>query len=98
MLPDEKIGCPYTGFKMTCFEGVTKHKCPKWTHIMGTDPQTGTDVNRYGCSDSFLPLLLIENSQQQRQTAAAVESLRNVVHEVNAGPVLPPAAIKLING
>ena len=30
-----------------------------------------------GCAVTWLPMLMIENSQQQRQTGAAVESFRN---------------------
>ena len=30
-----------------------------------------------GCAVTWMPMLLIENSQQQRQTGAAVESFRN---------------------
>jgi hypothetical protein len=99
LLPDKNVKCPYTGFNKTCFEGVTEHQCPKWIHIMGADPNTGETVNKYACSDAWTPMLLIENSQQQRQTAAAVEGLRNVVAEVNSGPpLLPREAMKLING
>lgn len=83
MLPDKKIMCHHTGFKVPCFKGVTEHECQKWTHIMGKNPQTGEDVNRYGCADSFVPLLLIENSQMQRQTGAAVESFRNEMVRLN---------------
>lgn len=83
MLPDRKIGCPYTGFNKTCFEGVTEHSCPKWVHILGVNPQTGEHIDKFGCSDSFMHHLLIENSQMQRQTGKAVESFRNEVVKFN---------------
>jgi hypothetical protein len=83
MLPDRKVMCHLTGFKVSCFKGVTEHCCPKWMQIMGANPQTGEEVNRYGCADSFVPLLLIENSQMQRQTGAAVESFRNEMVKMN---------------
>ena len=35
------------------------------------------DVDEWGCAVTWLPMLLIENSQMQRQTSAAVESARN---------------------
>jgi hypothetical protein len=89
MLPDKKIKCPYTGFTKTCFDGVAKHNCPKWIHIIGSDPNTGQSVDRFGCNDSFQAMLMIENSQQQRQTGAAVESFRNEMIRLNAGPQLP---------
>lgn len=97
MLPDKKIKCPYTGFSKTCFDGVTKHNCPKWIQITGANPNTGEQVNRHDCSDAWLPMLLIENSQQQRQTGAAVESFRNEMVRLNSGPVLPsPEDMRLI--
>lgn len=77
MLPDPKVMCPATCFKKSCRSIVAEHDCPKFVHIAGVDPNNGQEINKYGCVDSFLPMLLIENSQQQRQTAAAVESFRN---------------------
>ena len=65
--------CPLTG------DNCMKHDCEWYIQVMGTNPNTGQDVDRWGCSISFIPMLLIENSQQQRQTGAAVESFRNVI-------------------
>ena len=79
MLPDEKIKCPYTGFKLSCLDGVVRHKCPKWVHVIGRNPQTGDKIDRYDCADTLMPLLLIENAQMQRQTGAAMETFRNDV-------------------
>lgn len=83
MLPDKKIKCPYTAFKTSCFDGVSKHNCPKWIHVTGLHPNSGQPVDTFDCSDRWLPALLIADTQQARQTGAAVESLRNVVAEVN---------------
>ena len=79
MLPDSKVKCPATGFARSCREIVAECECPKFVHIRGADPQTGVLADKYGCVDSFLPLLLIENAQMSRQTGAAVESFRNEV-------------------
>lgn len=79
MLPDPKIKCPATGFARTCRDILADCDCPKFVRITGLDPNTGQSVDRAGCVDAFLPMLLIENSQQQRQTAAAIESFRNEV-------------------
>jgi len=79
MLPDPKIRCPATGFAKSCRDIIAKCDCPKFVTIRGKDPQTGADVDKWGCVDSFLPLLLIENAQMSRQTGAAVESFRNEV-------------------
>lgn len=89
MLPDKKVKCPYTGFTKTCFDGVTKHACPKWIHIAGKNPQSLEVFDKYGCADTFLPLIMIENTQMQRQTGAAVESFRNEMVRLNQSPLLP---------
>jgi len=41
------------------------------------NPNTGEPVDEWQCAINFVPFLMIENSQQQRQTGAAVESFRN---------------------
>ena len=52
-------------------------QCSWFTQMRGTNPNTGADVDEYACAIAWLPMLLTENSQQQRQTGAAVESFRN---------------------
>lgn len=47
------------------------------------NPNTGAEVDEWGCSIAWLPVLMIENSQQQRQTGAAVESFRNEMVKAN---------------
>lgn len=59
------------------------HKCPLYVQLRGTDPNTGKEVDQWGCSLAFLPMLLIENAQQSRQTGAAVESFRNEMVKSN---------------
>lgn len=54
-----------------------KDGCMFWTHVRGQNPQDASEIDHYDCAVKWIPLLLIENSQQQRQTGAAVESLRN---------------------
>jgi hypothetical protein len=51
--------------------------CAWFLKVAGKDPQTGKEIEDWGCSMSWMPMLMIENSQQQRQTGAAVESFRN---------------------
>lgn len=41
------------------------------------NPNTGAPMEKNQCAVELIPLLLIENSQQQRSTSAAVESFRN---------------------
>lgn len=84
MLPDPKVKCPATCFARSCREIIAECECPKFVAIRGKDPQTGADVDRHGCVDSFLPLLLIEVANVSRQTSAAVESFRNEVAKADA--------------
>lgn len=65
-------------------------QCAWITQVRGTNPNTGADVDEWRCAVQWLPMLLIENSQQQRQTGAAVESFRNEVAKGNVS--LAPAA------
>jgi hypothetical protein len=58
-------------------------QCSWFTQLRGKNPQTGADVDEWGCAVTWLPMLLIENSQQQRQTGAAVESFRNEMVKAN---------------
>lgn len=83
MIPERGIGCHRTGFAKSCFDMVTKKRCRLWQQLQGLNPQTGEQINQWGCADQFANMLRIENSQQQRQTAAAVESFRNEMVNVN---------------
>ncbi len=58
-------------------------QCSWFTQVRGKNPQTGADVDEWSCAITWLPVLLIENSQQQRQTGAAVESFRNEMVNAN---------------
>jgi len=58
-------------------------KCNWFTQVRGTNPNTGQEVDEWACAITWLPMLLIENSQQQRQTGAAVESFRNEMVKSN---------------
>jgi hypothetical protein len=53
------------------------HKCPWWTYIRGKHPQSDENIDRWNCAIGFLPMLLIENTQVQFGTGAAIESMRN---------------------
>ena len=50
---------------------------------MGKNPNTGEDVNHFDCAVTWLPMLLIEGSQQTRQAGAAIESFRNEMVRMN---------------
>jgi hypothetical protein len=69
--------CPL--IKKDCI-GLT---CAWYTRVQGIDMNTGNQVDNYECAITWLPMLLIENSGQQRQTGAAVESFRNEMVKSN---------------
>lgn len=61
-------------------------KCSWFTQMRGTNPNTGQEVDEWNCAITWLPMLLTENSRQQRGTTAALESFRNEVvknHEID---------------
>lgn len=75
---DPKANCPLNGFS-PCMQ----LECAWFTKLAGTNPNTGKQVDEWGCAVAWLPVLLIENSQQQRHTGAAVESFRNEMVRAN---------------
>ncbi len=58
-------------------------QCAWFTQVRGHNPNTGKEVDEWACAITWLPVLLIENSQQQRSTGAAVESFRNEMVKAN---------------
>ena len=64
--------CPLLGGK-PCVES----RCKFWIHLRGKDPQSMNEIDQQDCSIAWLPILLIENAQFVRQTAAAVDDLKN---------------------
>ena len=58
-------------------------QCAWFTRVQGVDTNTGNQVDEYQCAIAWMPMLLIENSGQQRQTGAAVESFRNEMVKSN---------------
>lgn len=94
-----KPNCPLDGFKP-----CRQLECAWFLKIAGTHPQTGKEIEDWGCAMSWMPILAIENSQQQRQTGAAVESFRNEMVKNNelgqrvllAAAGVPPQAQSMI--
>jgi hypothetical protein len=58
-------------------------QCAWFTQMRGHNPNTGKEIDEWSCAMTWLPILLIENSQQQRSTGAAVESFRNEMVKAN---------------
>lgn len=73
-----KNGCP-----LHSFEPCKQLDCAWFTQVRGINPNSGKEVDEWSCAIAWIPMLLIENSQQQRQTGAAVESFRNEMVKAN---------------
>ncbi len=58
-------------------KNCVEHKCSWYTHLMGKDPQTGNDTDKWGCAIQFTPLLLIESASQTRGATASIDKLRD---------------------
>ena len=74
-----KDNCPLNNF-----EKCKQWYCAWYIQVRGKDPQTGKDIEDWGCAVAYLPMLLIENARQSGQTGAAVESFRNEIVKYNA--------------
>jgi len=75
---EPKSNCPLNNFAP-----CRQLECAWFMQVQGTNPNTGEDINEWGCSVAWMPILLIENSKQQLQTGAAVESFRNEMVKAN---------------
>jgi len=75
---EPKNQCPLNNF-----EPCKQLDCAWFLKLRGTNPNTGDDIDDWGCSIAWMPMLLIENSQMSRQTGAAVESFRNEMVKAN---------------
>ena len=63
--------CPL--LKKPCIE----HACAWYCRVQGKNPQTGADMDTWGCAITFIPMLQIETSNQVRGVQAATETFRN---------------------
>ena len=92
---EPKNQCPLNNF-----EPCKQLDCAWFLKIRGSNPNTGEDMDDWGCSMSWLPILLIENAQMNRQTGAAVESFRNEMVKANQSSqqILLSATQKAIGG
>jgi hypothetical protein len=75
---EPKNNCPLNNF-----DPCKQTECAWFTQIRGMNPNTGAEVDEWACAIAWMPMLMIENSQQQRSTGAAVESFRNEMVKAN---------------
>ena len=58
-------------------------KCAWFTQVRGLNPNTGEEIDEWGCAVTWMPIMAIEIAQKSNQTGAAVESFRNEVVRAN---------------
>lgn len=73
-----KDNCPLNNF-----EPCKKLDCAWFIKLAGKNANTGKEVDEFGCAVAWLPVMLVENAMQSRQTGAAVESFRNEMVKQN---------------
>jgi hypothetical protein len=78
MKMEVESNCPMDGFKP-----CRQLKCAWFIQVRGFNANTGKEMDEWGCAVSWLPTLVIDNSNLQRQTGAAVESFRNEMVKAN---------------
>jgi hypothetical protein len=91
-----KIICPLMGGKPCVEDGSIVDgelvACRFWVTVQGTHPQTGETINNADCAFCWTPVLMIENSKVNRETGAAIESMRN--ESVTTGQQLTTALLE----
>ena len=99
MAKDAKIICPMMGGDECVEDGAIRNgelvKCRFWIHVQGQNPQTGETISNGDCAMAWMPVLLIENSKVNRETGAAVESMRN--ESVTASQQIVGAMMQVAN-
>ena len=65
-------GCPLHNF-----EPCKQLDCAWFTKIAGKNPQGQKEVEEWGCAITFMPILMVANTNSNTRTQAAVESFRN---------------------
>lgn len=82
--------CPF--YDAPCIE----HACIFYQNLVGKNPQTGVDVNNWGCVINFIPLLLLENTKAQRETNATVQEFRTESNAHNSAVGTSMAALSYL--
>jgi hypothetical protein len=70
--------CPLNGF-----EPCRELDCKFFEKVVGENPNTKETIDEWDCVIRFIPLLLIENSNLQRQTTATIDKFRKETQEAN---------------
>jgi len=91
------LSCPL-GSQCETIKDEAIHRCAWFITLDGMHPTTGEIIQDKGCAMAWMPILMIENSKQQKSTAAAVESFRNEMvqsNELNTSILLTTEKLRL---
>ncbi len=66
-------------------------RCPWYKMLRGIDPNSGKEIDEWGCAIGWFPILQVEIAKEVRQGAAATESFRNAVMKQVEKPRALPA-------
>jgi hypothetical protein len=69
--------CPLGGKCERMIDSDTMERCGWYIQLAGQNPQTGEQMDEWGCSMAWLPVLLVENARASSGTSVAVETFRN---------------------
>lgn len=102
-MADKIVMCPLMNREPCVESGAIRERngkselvsCRFWITVQGKHPQSGAEVNSEDCAFAWMPVLMIENSRVNRETGAAVESLRN--ENVNTGNQVTAALREVAN-
>ena len=67
-----KSNCP-----LNQFNPCKELECAWFIKISGQHPNTGEQIDEWGCSMAWTPILLVDNARRQHSTSVAIESFRN---------------------
>ncbi len=91
-----KIICPLGCECEKAIDGYVQ-RCAWYVKLTGKDPQSNKEIDEWGCSMSWMPIMLTEVAQTNRGQTHALESFRNEVIKGNDNLSILLSRNKLIN-
>lgn len=76
------IECPLGG-QCEHIKDNKLHRCAWYTKLVGKDPQSNKEIDEWACAMSWMPIMMVENTQRVRGMTQATESFRNESVRVN---------------
>jgi len=78
-----KLTCPLGHTCQKCEEdGTVLERCMWYVKMRGTNPNTGEELDKWGCAIAWQPILMTEATKEARTLSASVQGNRNEVKKV----------------